>query len=72
VVNKVTQAVELITLFGAHRLFGVTPPADNLGDSMAINLMCQVLLVVAQPTGVHLTTAWRLNRGIESIQSQSS
>lgn len=58
--------MNLITLFSAHWLFGVALPADNLGDSMAVNLVCQVLLVVTQPTGVHLTTAWRLDRDKET------
>ena len=61
------MAVTLITLFSAHWLFGVTLPADDLGDSMAVNLMCQVLLIVTQPTGVHLTTAWRLDRDKETV-----
>ena len=58
--------MNLITLFSAHWLLGVALPADNLGDSMAVNLVCQVLLVVTQPTGVHLTTAWRLDRDKET------
>lgn len=42
-------------------MFGGAPTADNFRDSIAVNLMGEVLLVVTQPTGIYLAAAWSLN-----------
>lgn len=39
-------------------LFGGAPTTDNFRDSIAVNLMGEVLLVVTQPTGIYLAAAW--------------
>ncbi len=49
------------------RLLCEAPPTDNLQHGMAVNLVGQLLLVVAQPAVVHLTTARRLATGEEQV-----
>ena len=51
----------LLAFLYAYWLLGGTPTADNLRDGIAVNVMCEVLLVVAQSTRVHLATARSLN-----------